>query len=618
MSFDDLVKKLPFIKQVNSVLVCEVNHLSFKAAVIMRQADKLVIKHEFILAMDEQNNVVKQTITKLRQQGWLGNNAILLSPAVLSALVDLPIPHKNKLSPSQISESIRWEIEPLISQHQKILAIGRILISQGLLTETQVDDILNQQSYANNKRSKNIAEPFSYKRFGEIAIEMGLINQSQLETCLGRYQTTGEDIKCGWSVQAVAPKKSENNQHQWLTSAVNESILRQWQASFAAHNIQLTYLYPLTGCASGTLTLNNQSAKPQLLLELHDCVLSATQLRANHIHALHSHANAAGNTLNNCAEIYHLLDSAEFETIWLANSSTNNALEASNFADNLAQVLQHPVKTLINPSELVTLGMLGAARNFMKMKGAELIAGIPVKEAQPPLLQRVKVRAVLAAISLLLGLAVAEGVLQIRQSLIELANKNISEDVNKVDNAIARLNTKADKVKQLKELIKVKSEDTKEIQSTVNLLTIDIPKRNILVNTLLNDMSRSVSADVVIDRLSEDPMFGFSIQAWSLNEKSAQEFVKYFQLAVHALGLKIKDVTVSQQTGRLGLIGYSVKFNATNLDDDAWLKAKQYPNTFSPAKVNSLSEKQAIPVETLKTSVASQPAEISQAAEIKP
>jgi len=73
----------------------------------------------------------------------------------------------------------------------------------------------------------------------------------------------------------------------------------------------------------------------------------------------------------------------------------------------------------------------------------------------------------------------------------------------------------------------------------------------------------------------EDTILGYSITAWAINEKSAQEFVKDFQIAVHDLGYKLKDITVTQQTGRLSLLGSAVNFNATTLSDEAWKNARQ-------------------------------------------
>jgi hypothetical protein len=139
-----------------------------------------------------------------------------------------------------------------------------------------------------------------------------------------------------------------------------------------------------------------------------------------------------------------------------------------------------------------------------------------------------------------------------------------------------------DAVNKTKAEIKALQEDKNEADSAINLLSVDLPKRNQTIITYLSELARSVSEDVVIDRIAEDPIFGFTMNAWSLNEKAAQEFIKTFQLALHPLGYKLKDITVATQTGRLGLLGYSINFRATALSDAEWNANKQLPNATSP------------------------------------
>jgi hypothetical protein len=122
---------------------------------------------------------------------------------------------------------------------------------------------------------------------------------------------------------------------------------------------------------------------------------------------------------------------------------------------------------------------------------------------------------------------------------------------------------------------KDKQEEIKDINRSVKLISEDLPKRNQTLNNFLVELNRTVNEDVVIDRINEDTIYGFSVSAWAINEKSAQEFVKNFQIAVHDLGYKLKDITVTEQTGRLGLLGSAVNFNATTLSDEMWKNAKQ-------------------------------------------
>lgn len=574
MRLNDLLEKLPFVQRVNSVLVCEADYSGLRAAVLNRHGDDVTIAFEAHSALQDFHAAVAEVVTHVRELGWLGKHAVLLTPAVLLAMLDLPIPQKNKLAPAQLAESISWELEPLIPQHLGTLTLARVLIALGYLTTEQAEDVASQQSIANNTHNLSPSETFSYKRFGEVALELGYITPLQLQQCLDSqswFQADGDEIKCGWAAQgakaADEDSSSSEAQYQWLTAAVNQSLLRQWQAAFFAQDIKLEYLYPLTGCAASTLNLAHKATKHQLLLEAYDTSIAGLHIAGNKIQSLHVQANTPPDTLKHLTETFHLLQSAEFETIWFVDAVTKNEVEASKLATSVEHISASPMVALPRPSHLVSLGMLGAARHAMKLSGARSVAGVPVSNPQPALLQRPGVRAFLAGLGLLLVVGTAELVLQVRQSLIAHEDAQVSEQLKVVNDAIVRVQAKVDEVKGLKDTITNLQQDKKSAESALSLLTVDLPKRNQTIISLLNELKRSVSEDVVIDRIAEDHLTGFAINAWALNENAAQEFVKTFQVSVQPLGFKLKNIIVTQQTGRLGLIGYAVNFNLTTLDD---------------------------------------------------
>lgn len=617
MRLNDLVEKLPLINRVNTVLVCEASHSGLQAAVVQRQGDQLTISHVAHSDALDFTTAVAEVVAHVRQQGWVGKHALLLTPAVLQSLIDLPIPPKNKLSSLQIAEQVRWELEPLLAQHYSTYSsIGRILISHGYISEEQVDDMLSQQNHYAGGVDMRAAKEFSNKRFGEIAVGLGYIEQGQLNKCLAKQAwllASGDAIQCGWSAQGKSPyDETGATQYQWLASAVNQSLLRQWQAAFSAQGVRLEALYPLSGNAVGLIALDNKSKKHQLIIEVHDDLLTGQHLIGQQLCQLHTLPNKPGQTLDSCNEIYQLLANSEIDSIWLADSSSRNEIEASQLLKNLSQVLMQPVKPVDKPAETIGAGMLGATRHFMNMQGSSAIAGVPVEEPLPPLLQRTEIRAMLAGMGLLLALGAAELFLQVRHSLIDYENEKINVDLKKIETAISRLQVKADTVKKLKEEIKNNQEDKREISAALDLLSKDLPKRNQTVHGFLNELGKAVSYDVVIDGIAEDPVFGFAVSAWALNDKSAQEFINLFQLAVHPLGFKLKDITVASQTGRLGLLGYSINFNATTLANSAWAAAKQSPNQANPWQPS------IVPVKSAPTgSVSSDPAPLSTPMESK-
>ncbi len=146
MRLNDLLENLPFLQRVSSVLVCEVDHLGLRAAVVNRTGDDVTIAYEASSEQQDFHAAVAEVVANMRGQGWQGKLAVLLTPAVLLAMLDLPIPQKNKLAPAQLAESINWELEPLINQHLSTLALGKMLVTLGYMTAEQVDDVISQQT----------------------------------------------------------------------------------------------------------------------------------------------------------------------------------------------------------------------------------------------------------------------------------------------------------------------------------------------------------------------------------------------------------------------------------------------------------------------------------------
>ena len=153
MQLNDFFERIPLFNRVSSVLVCEVDFIGLKAAVISRKGHDLVITLETRSDNADFNAAVAEVAAFARAKGWQGKAAALLNPAVMLTLLELPIAAKNKLAPKQLAEQIQYEIEPLINQHSGQVSIGRLLVAQGVLTEAQLDEVLNHQADLNSAQN---------------------------------------------------------------------------------------------------------------------------------------------------------------------------------------------------------------------------------------------------------------------------------------------------------------------------------------------------------------------------------------------------------------------------------------------------------------------------------
>lgn len=559
MSLKRIMQLLPFSRRVFSILVCETDGFTLRGAVISRSGEGLVASYSARSEALEFKVAIAEIVASLQSQGWRGNTAVLLTPGALSTLVDLPVAPDSKRPAEQMLELVRWELEPLLMQHTTLWSVGRILVGLGYLTDVQAAEVLDRQQGKKAGEDVSVADVYSFKRYGEMAIEMGYITHRQMEECLTRQawlQGSGEDIACGWSAQpAIKNQGADDGQHPWLVCGINQGMMQQWAAAFAESGVILQRVYPLVGCAATAPELFSNEAADQLLIEAHAGLVAAVRVSSGGVSAINLQQSTLKNTLDACLEAFHVLTPPDVKAIWLGSAiGESDGLEIS-----LTSVLGRNVNQLGLISSEVTPGMLGAARHLLEMPGAERGCGVSVQGPKLPIWQSIEARAIAAGLILLIGVGAAETMLQIRQSLAEKAHEEVTAQAAVMNEAIARVQVQIDAINKLKETLKAKNDEIDSLKMRTDVLAVDIPKRTAFLQTLLVELSSITPDDMVIDRIEETPRDGFRFTAWSLTEKSAQQFVKSFQSAMEPYGLKVEDVSVGSQVGRLGLAGYILR-----------------------------------------------------------
>lgn len=566
MSLKSLASLFPFSRRASSVLVCETDGFTLRGAVIGQTEEGLVILHAAYSQAVEYKAAVADIVSILRKQGWDGDSAVLLTPGALSAIVELPVAPNSKRPPDQMLELVRWELEPLLMQHTTLWSVGRILVGLGYLTEMQATEVLKEQQSQNSAGGGvSLRDVFSFKRYGELAIEMGYINHRQMEECLTRQawlQSSGEEIACGWTAQQISDADSvESGQYPWLVCGVNQGMMQQWAQAFASADVELSEVYPLVGCASTAPDLISNEAGDVVLLEAHAGLVAGVRISSGAVTAVSLQQSTLRGALDSCLEAFHVLMSPDIKAVWLASAiGESDGLEIS-----LTSMLGRPVNQIAVVKGNASPGMLGAARHALGLSGASRCCAVLVQGPKVPLWSKVEFRAIAAGLALFLCIGGAELVLQLRQNLAESDREKFTKSAALMDEAVAKVQMRIDAIKKLKEDLKAKNESAETLQKRIDLLTIDVPKRMALVQKIIGDLMMVVPEDMVIDRIEETTKDGFKITAWSLSEKSAQQFVKSFQASLESSGLNIVDVSVSPQIGRLNLQGYTLRFRAVDL-----------------------------------------------------
>lgn len=564
MNMNSILHQLSFLADKSSVLVCETDGFRLNAAVVTRHHKQL--KVDFFAQSDalDYQEAVKVVITRLRDKGWQGRDAVLLTPAVLSTVVELPIAPQQPRNALQMQELIRWELEPLMIQHAANFTIGQIFLSKGYLTQSQVADVLAQQKgKTKSGLGTGHGAMYSFKRFAELALDLGYVNQAQVDECIARQawlSAEGDDVVCGWAMPSEHQKNSVNNpadvnHSSWLVSGANATLLRQWESAFLTHKITLSDVFPLVGCAAA-LTPALDSI---LLIESAYGFVGSLHQKGGEVKTIDTHKRPVMTVLDTCLESYHHSITPECNQLWFCLSPNDSGV-VKQLGDILAREI-HYVSS-INPQ--LSAGMQGVASHLLMHNRGAQIAGVSVRGPKPSMFKRVEVRAIAAGLILFMLIGALEASLYVRNQLVQSAHAKTAESKKQFDAIVAKAQAKVDAINKLKDEIKTKNATLTNLNERYDFFASELLTRATFVQKLLDNLNYAVTEEVVVNSIDETPKLGIRFAAWALSEKSAQQFVQSYKNSMASLGMELHDPIVRAQAGRLGLYGYDISFRLLN------------------------------------------------------
>jgi hypothetical protein len=575
---------LPFAKP-SQLLVCETDGFSLRAAVLRRVDDEMELVCQARTEQVDMAEGLADVIAVLKAEGWEGGgSAILLSPAVFSTLVELPANPKKPRPLPQMLELVRWEAEPLLLQHMTRWSVGHLLVGQGYMTEDQAQAVMDmQQGKTNASSTLAIAEQFSLRRFGDLAVELGYIKRSQLNACLtGQEWLKADDeiIECGWTAQG--PVEDIPGTFNWLIGCVHQSLLQRWAAAFAKYGVKLRAMYPLTGCAPALLPDGERNA---VILETQTGLGFSSRLIDGRSSLIQHYQNLHMSELDICLESYHALHAPPRDPVWLACWPP-----AADLPDEFAQMLELEVRQLSHPlvGAIVSPGMAGAASQTLGLADEQCCVGVRVGGPLPPVRDRLEVRAA-ALLLLLLALAgISELSLWLRYSSMERYKARVDASWQSIDAAAQRINAQIAAIEERKQKIKALRAEQKRIEALTRFYDEEIPERMGLVKGVLGMLQTVVDDEVVIERLDERGKHipkpvpnapaapakpddktveaaNLVLEAWALNETAAQTFVQRVSNIVRGWNLQVRDPKVAFGKGPLSANGFNVSMRLVKL-----------------------------------------------------
>lgn len=571
---------LPFAKP-SPLLICETDGFSLRAAVVGKAGQRLLVQQQARVEQVDMAEALPELLETLKAGGWRGGGrAILLSPAVLSTLIELPVNPDKPRPMAQMLELVRWEVEPLLMQHLTRWWVGNLLVGRGYMSEEQAQAVMDlQQGRPNPAGGLALQDKFSLRRFGDLAEELGYIKRSQLNACLtGQEWLRADDerIECGWSPQgAVADVPGSFN---WLVSCLHQPLLQRWSSLFAKNGLKLQAAYPLTGC--GTALLKHKLAA-MTVLEAHHGQAFATRLKDGLIESRHGYLKPGKTPLETCLETYHAMRIPPTEPLWLAGWD----VETPTLAADLAEMLSVDVHELglADTEHGMTPGMAGAARHVLGLAEPGHCAGVREGGPLPPLPQRLEFRAAALIVLLLAVVAAAELSLTLRLHAANSEKLALDERWRVVDQSKRRIDAKIAQIKKHQQALDGQQNEYRRYQAILDFHGRAVPERMALIKHLLSGLQLAVNDDVVVTALDEparaapalpspdanaappQEVESFNLSAWAISETAAQNFIQSLTAQVAELALEVRDAQVNSDKGPFNLDGFGVELRLVKL-----------------------------------------------------
>lgn len=500
--------------------------------------------------------------------GRLPRQAVLVSAACLPALADLPVAPAKPRSPAQMLEMVRYELEPLVAQHNNLWTLGEVLDGMGAL------DAGHRRSVAVALENRRLSERSQPYRFGEVAIAEGLASREQVDESLARQrwqQILDSEVACGWLGYAAAAGAGDDLP-RWRAAVCAAPLREQWRQALAATGVRL------------------QGILPALLLAVHPAARAlaarprlAVEIRPEQIAC----ARYAGGRLTGIAceaRLERPVDAgwiAELLAEWLVEEADgvdlvvlSREVDGARLAAQLEPLTRCETRLLAEGADAAAVqGFRALLAERDRERSERALPVVPPRPAATPLWKTRQGRRGLAALALLLGLVAWEGNARLELAGYERDTQVLRDKLKEqADDPGRALDAEAHKLDQR---IGATQEELAKVLAEADRLDA-IARRGRTLPAMIRLIGGVIEPEVILDGLEEgatpDADIGIRVQAWSISDAKAQRFAKAVQEAVRPLGLTVAQADLRAAAGRTGGSGYAISFWMIPLPPDAGLE----------------------------------------------
>lgn len=553
---EKLRERLGLSNPIILLLTWDVGGMS--AALLDTQADNISPLAEttsrqprFAQALDEvMQEIAKHAAVKPRF-------AILAARHLLpTVLGELPVQPDKPRRPEQMRELLQADLEPALAEFGSLWSMGGLLQARGFLTVAEREQVTMEESIRRQQRGSQL-------RYGEIAIELGLIDRGALDECLdlqASLQNLDAQLAAGWR------GRYEDKHPLWLVCGVGETTHDEWREALAEHGIRLKASLPLAWLASAVapapeIAADRRRESWSVDLELHAEEVVAIQRRNGLI--LSTRSEGRVERVLSPDWLHRMVAD------WTSEARVDMRLHClhaiddpavDDLAENLSLLTGHPcgICHFAQTQSAIRCNLLreagATAPSLPRISPADL-RGNPLNTPDA--------RRFLALGGVLLALLAVEGWQRYRLAGLErkMADFHANE---KKRAATVQMTTQANL--QLADLAKNLDSSRRELEPVLaehsRLIRITTMRKDL--PDLMFQLAQAVGNDAVIEEIHNDSTQSqapaIQVVAWSPSYTGAQDFVNRMAALAREKAYGVAQMEIKERRGRDNRKGHEVKF----------------------------------------------------------
>ena len=465
-------------------------------------------------------------------------------------VADLPVDPGKPRPAAQMRELLRGEAEAALAEFGGLWTIGALLQARSHLSANDRQRVVLEESVRRQERRTPL-------RYGETALELGLIERAQLNEGL-ELQEALQHVDAQW----LAGWKGwiDDGQKYWLASALSGPLHRQWSAALAQRGLRLEAVLPLAWLCSETPVGDD------------------TQVISIEVHAEDVHAVARRNGRVVAARFDARLE-RPLQSDWLLRLIEDWSLEARSrieivcrdpadqeatggAAAELELASGHPAR-VVDASQARASLWHALAREVRIAPANQRLPQLTTRELRGAPWKNPDLRRVAALVALVALLAASEGGQHYRLRTLrqDIAERNRKENETK---RLAQMEMKINsETRQVgKDLEKLRTELEPLVNTRTRLEAIVVMRQHL--PDLMQMLARAIGDDAVLEKVgnskSGSDAASIRVEAWSGSYTGAQAFVNRVAEQTQTLNYGVAQTEINEARGRSNKTGYRVAF----------------------------------------------------------